>query len=151
VHAVAEAIGLGRGPTLMLASVKGERQALWRQQRPCFVRPRAKARSYLRMTPSTTAYMHGVDILNTGGALKGSYRRPRHTLLAIEAYSRSDQTHVATTSRSRAFSTTRCSVTLTSERELLPLPHDFAFVELSNEPLQTTHSSLRPDGILPRD
>jgi hypothetical protein len=121
---------------LMLASVEGgglsRRRTLWRQQRPCFAKPHAKARSYRRMTPSTTAHMHVVDVLNTGGASEGPYQRPHHTLLATKAYKYLYQTHVATTSkvtglqRSALLSSTHFGAAGFCR---LPSPHNLAFVK----------------------
>ena len=76
-----------------------ERRTLRRQQRHCFSRPHAKARSYRRNGPVTTAHIHVVDILDTGGASDDRYHRPHHILLVTEAYKSPYQTHVATTSK----------------------------------------------------
>ena len=116
-----------------------ERRTLWRQQRPCFVPPRAKARSYCRMTPSTTAYMHVVDILDTGGASESPYQTPHHTLLATKAYNHLYQTHEAITSRSRASSAARCSVLLTSKPLASAVPRTSSLSNC-NKLLQTTKS-----------
>jgi len=89
---------------LMLASVKGccERRTLQRQQRPCFARPHAKARSYRHNGPFTIAHTHVVDILDAGGGSDDRYHRPHCNLLVTKARKHSYQTRVTTTSKVKA-------------------------------------------------
>jgi hypothetical protein len=121
---------------------------LCRQQRPCSCGAKAKTRSYRRITPSTTAHTHVVDILNTGGASESPYLRPHHTLLATKACNHLYQTHVSTTSKVTGLHrSARCSLLLTSTPRASAVTTQLRFCRSEQQPLQTTRSSLQLDSI----